>query len=524
MRREVWRRWCAQAAIGLALALIVGGCGWLVPKPTEVFPEEIIPGWRLAAEGALPLEDVPAGASRGWGATWTRDEAWIWAEVVTIGDISQAEILLSEVAGSLDAYEEDRIGDEGVKLTHGLSGLILHVFRVGPSLVLVGSLARGPEQAPSPEAVRQAALVLASRLPYQGTAVASGAVVWPSRTSATAGGTPIEVEVELQGPGGTSAGTLTLRVYVSFLGESGGICRYRLAFHLARVALRDVPGDGPLRGPLDLFLAGSADLPCGRLTFLTPEIAHLKPGEERVFDEPGPLLGELDCALPCWQSNLPVNLNIVLRDSDDDLLDLLGAFVLALGKADPRAAPLWEVVDYLIGLYGVQGGNPSDPIRTAEVWRGTTLGGAQVERSLTLGTGAVKLEFSGTLVIAGSCTRVGTNVIHCRVPEGATGTLTLTAKRTPAGTVNIRAESLPPGWPPFGVKSGWGEISATYTFTVPGGTAGRRFELRFRAWTAGLAGELELWVILDVVPREGIGGEPTADFNQSTVEERGRKA
>jgi hypothetical protein len=75
--------------------------------------------------------------------------------------------------------------------------------------------------------------------------------------------------------------------------------------------------------------------------------------------------------------------------------------------------------------------------------------------------------------------------------------------------VNIRAEYLPPGWPPFGVKSGWGEITALYTFTVPGGTAGRRFELIFRAWTAGLVGELELRVLLDVIPPEISAESPT---------------
>lgn len=195
-----------------------------------------------------------------------------------------------------------------------------------------------------------------------------------------------------------------------------------------------------------------------------------------------------------------------------------------MGKADPRAIPFWKVVNDLIRTYGVQGGNPPDPIRTAELWRGTTLGGAQVERSLALGTGGVKLEFSGTLVIAGSCTQASTNIIHCRVPEGATGTLTLTAKRTPAGAVNIRAEYLPPGWPPFGVKSGWGEVTAMYTFPVPVGTAGRRFELRFRAWTAGVIGELELRMILDVVPKEEVGGEATADFHPSIGEERSPKA
>jgi hypothetical protein len=513
MRRDIGRgRWGILLTVGWALSLILGGCGWLVPKPAELFPDEIAPGWRLAAEGALPLEDLPAGAAGGWGATWAREDAWIWSEVVTMGEAAQAAGLFTEVVGSLGTFEEDRIGDEGVRLAHGPSGLVLHMFRVGSSLALIGSLAQRPEKAPSPETVRQAALVLASRLPhlpptaFVATRGSSHAALRPESTA------PVEVEVELRGPDGTTAGILTLRVYVSLLGESGGICRYRLAFHLARVALRDVPGDGPFRGPLDLFLAGTADLPCDRLTFLTPEIAHLMPGEEKVFDEPGPSLGELDCALPCWQANPPVNLNVILRDSDDDLLDLLGAFVLALGKTDPRAVPLWEVANDLIRTYGVQGGNPPDPIRTAELSRGTTLGGAQVERSLSLGTGGVKLEFSGTLAIAGSCQRVGTNIIHCRVPEGAAGTLTLTAKRSPAGAVSIRAEALPPGWPPFGVKSGWGEITALYTFTVPGGTAGRRFELIFRAWTAGVVGELELRVLLDVIPPEISAESPTWTF------------
>ena len=198
MWREAWQgRRVVWGAIGLGLGLVLGGCGWLVPKPAELFPDEITPGWKLSLEGALSAEDLPSGAAGGWGAVWAREEAWIWAELVTMADTGSAAALFAEVVGSLGTHEEERIGDQGVKLTHGLSGLILHVFRVGPSLALVGSLARSPESAPSPEAVRQAALVLASRLPYQGTAVASGAVVWPSRTSATAGGTD-------RGRGGTS--------------------------------------------------------------------------------------------------------------------------------------------------------------------------------------------------------------------------------------------------------------------------------------------------------------------------------
>ena len=365
MRREVWRQWCVRASIGLALASVLGGCGSLVPKPTELFPDEIALGWRLAAEGAMPLEDLPAGAVGGWGATWAGEETWIWAEVVTMADTGSAAALFAEVVSSLASPEEDRIGDEGVRLGPEPSGLVLHLFHVGPSPALVGSLARSPERAPSPETVRQAALVLARRLPYVKASASLRSAALPSVSPSSETGAPVEVEVELRSPHGTVAGALTLRVYVSFLGESGGICRYRLAWHLARILLRDVPRDGPFRGPLDLFLAGTAGLPCGRLTFLTPEIAHLRPGVEKVFDEPGPPLGELDCALPCWQSNPPVDLNAVLRNSDDDFLDLLGAFVLALGKADPRAIPLWEVVNDLIRTYGVQGGNPPDPDRGA---------------------------------------------------------------------------------------------------------------------------------------------------------------
>lgn len=74
-----------------------------------------------------------------------------------MADASRAATLFTELVGSLDTFEEDRIGHEGVKLAHDPDGLVLHVFRVGPSLALVGSLARGPERAPPPEAVRRAA-------------------------------------------------------------------------------------------------------------------------------------------------------------------------------------------------------------------------------------------------------------------------------------------------------------------------------------------------------------------------------
>ena len=104
--------------------------------------------------------------------------------------------------------------------------------------------------------------------------------------------------------------------------------------------------------------------------------------------------------------------------------------------------------------------------------------------------------------------------------------------------MNIHAERVPSGWPNSlwiqqlgqwvdsrsSVASGWGTITAQYRFTPPAGSAGRRVELRFKAWTAGIIGELELRVILDVVPKEEVGGEATADFHPSIGEERSPKA
>ncbi|MBC7093408.1 hypothetical protein H5T53_05335 [Candidatus Bipolaricaulota bacterium] len=146
------------------------------------------------------------------------------------------------------------------------------------------------------------------------------------------------------------------------------------------------------------------------------------------------------------------------------------------------------------------------------------LGWAQTYGPGEVWYGGVRLQFAGKLATAGTCapaTQPGPGVtqIQCQVPEGAAGTIELTATRTPAGAVNIRAESPPAGWPSSlwvqqmgqwvdsrsSVASGWGAVTAQYRFTPPAGSAGRSYEVRFRAWTAGVIGELELRVILDVV-------------------------
>lgn len=160
------------------------------------------------------------------------------------------------------------------------------------------------------------------------------------------------------------------------------------------------------------------------------------------------------------------------------------------------------------------------------------LGWAQTYGPGEIYYGGIRLQFSGRVLVAGTCSPAvqpapGVSQIQCQVPEGVAGTVELTATRTPAGAVNIRVESVPSGWPnslwiqQLGqwvdsrspVASGWGTVQAQYRFTPPTGSAGRRVELRFKAWTVGVIGELELQVILDIVR----GVTPTPPPTEPTV-------
>jgi len=160
------------------------------------------------------------------------------------------------------------------------------------------------------------------------------------------------------------------------------------------------------------------------------------------------------------------------------------------------------------------------------------LGWAQTYGPGEIYYGGIRLQFSGRVLVAGTCSPAvqpapGISQIQCQVPEGVAGTIELTATRTPAGAVNIRVESVPSGWPnslwiqQLGqwvdsrspVASGWGTVQAQYRFTPPTGSAGRRVELRFKAWTVGVIGELELQVILDIVR----GVTPTPPPTEPTV-------
>jgi len=100
------------------------------------------------------------------------------------------------------------------------------------------------------------------------------------------------------------------------------------------------------------------------------------------------------------------------------------------------------------------------------------------------------------------------DTVRCSVSEGASGTVDLTVNRTaPGGFMGgiVLTGSVPGGWPTFTPvsKSGSGNMSLTaqYRFTVPVGTAGRTFELKFKAVADGCYGELVLTVILDVAAK-----------------------
>lgn len=117
-------------------------------------------------------------------------------------------------------------------------------------------------------------------------------------------------------------------------------------------------------------------------------------------------------------------------------------------------------------------------------------------------------------VAGGTCSNVPktppapSDTVRCSVSEGASGTVDLIVNRTaPVGFTGaiVLTGSIPGGWPTFTPvsKSGSGNMSLTaqYRFTVPPGTAGRTFELKFKAVADGCYGELVLTVILDVAAR-----------------------
>jgi len=107
--------------------------------------------------------------------------------------------------------------------------------------------------------------------------------------------------------------------------------------------------------------------------------------------------------------------------------------------------------------------------------------------ALAWGQGAVTLSWSWEVRAAGSCSATGETAFSCQVPEGTSASVTLSVTASPARAVYLAPVAFPAGWPPAPASSGWGTAQAVYTFAPPPGTAGRRVEIVYRAWTEGVS-------------------------------------
>lgn len=117
----------------------------------------------------------------------------------------------------------------------------------------------------------------------------------------------------------------------------------------------------------------------------------------------------------------------------------------------------------------------------------------------TSGGTTITLRFCGNLVVSGgTCSQVASNTVQCTVPVGTSGTVNLSAQRTPVGTVSIAATLLPI-WASFTSVSGSGSVSGQCQFTVPAGAAGQQFELKFQASASGVPTTINLTVVVKVV-------------------------
>jgi hypothetical protein len=424
--------------------------------------------------------------------------------VIAFLDVEAAQARFSQETGSLTGAQESGLGEEGVELVHPPSGLVLELFRVGARLVLVGSLASSPEEAPTAEEVRRAARRIGQQLPAVPPAQAGPP---PEVTCAPPEETPhlevLQVPISLDG---TANGTVVLALEVVPIGEEAGLCRYRFDLYLKCIELGPEDGDPGLRGPGDLFLAEILGLPWGEVTFLTEEVAALPPGGGVEFSGKGLLIASREYLVPCGLQNVPINLNLVLRNHNRvDLLDLLGAFFWALARAQPQAQPLWETAEGLSRTYGPEAAEPEDPQAAAEEVPGTTLGGGTIWGTLDLP--GWQFQFEMQVTVHGECWQEAEDTVRCRVVAGEEGQVLLTARsEPPTFPLTIQAVALPP-WASFQPAAGIGLVQTQCTFVPPAEAVGGTFELVFQAiaMEEGFVFVKELRLILEVVPPEEPG-------------------
>jgi len=201
------------------------------------------------------------------------------------------------------------------------------------------------------------------------------------------------------------------------IGEGAGLWRYRFDLYLKCIELGPEDGDPGLRGPGDLFLAGTLDFPCGELGFLTGEVAELPAGGSVAFPGKGLLIASRECLAPCGLQNVPINLNLVLRNHNQvNLIDLLAAFFWGLARAQPQAQPLWETAEGLSQTYGPEAGEPEDPQAEAGEVPGTRLGEGEAQTTISFQGGYLSFEL--TVTAHGECEQVSEDTVRCRVVAG----------------------------------------------------------------------------------------------------------
>lgn len=133
--------------------------------------------------------------------------------------------------------------------------------------------------------------------------------------------------------------------------------------------------------------------------------------------------------------------------------------------------------------------------------------------------GYVRFQFRASVTGAVSCEQPNPYTLRCRVREGTSGVIHLIAEVTPPAPMQIRLHSAPQGWPGLPVATGVGTVSADYSFAVPQGSAGRRFELVFGAYRAG-AFLSQLTVILEA--ESASGSFPVVTVPVHTTDKTGR--
>lgn len=366
------------ACIVLPAVLFLSGCSlfFQAPEPEAQFPEEVAAGWTKTVETPLLTEDLPPEATGGWGAVWEGSPSWIYANVVLCTSESAARALFDEIVSSLETHEQTSLGDEGIRLLHERTGLVIHIFRDGRRIAVVGSLAAEIEHAPSQATVEEAAEAIEDCVPLfatpQGACVVgrSGPAARPAGTESTDVSVPLFL-------GAADNGTLKLHLEATLTEQVYCTCTYTINVYLKEFSIKDEDGDAWPRGAGDLFIAGIVTLPCRTISFRTGELGDVDPNSGLSYGGAGRLISQLQCQFPCWQKTYAYSVNVLIRDNDGgDIPDLANGVIRAIAKAAPsKAGPAAEAAASLFEEDGLKESvTPSTPITEARNIKGDDVG------------------------------------------------------------------------------------------------------------------------------------------------------